>query len=119
MRLIAEEGDTSLAAKELKEVGAAYDVVTTDQPIHRMHGSGSSVLTVEIRAGLGADPATHAGNAVALSRRSAAVGPSPPALSPAPRRPLLGCGRGGVERGKSEAGVRVTSTGSTPIGTPP
>jgi hypothetical protein len=55
IRLIAEEGNPSVAAKELKEAGAAYDIVTTGQPIHRMRGPGSSVLTVEIRAGSGAD----------------------------------------------------------------
>jgi hypothetical protein len=50
LRLIAENGDPSVAAMELSEAKGVFDVVATDAPVHRVGGPGPETLTTMITA---------------------------------------------------------------------
>jgi len=50
IRLIAEDGDPSVAVAELTGQPGVYNVVPTSAPIHRVGGPGPTSLTVEIMA---------------------------------------------------------------------
>ena len=50
LRLIAENGDPSVAAMELSETKRVFAVVATDAPVHRVGGPGPETLTTMITA---------------------------------------------------------------------
>lgn len=50
IRLIAEDGDPSVAKSELAGQPGVHEVVATTKPIHRLGGPGSTSLTVRISA---------------------------------------------------------------------
>jgi hypothetical protein len=50
LRLIAENGDPSMAAMELSDARGVADVVATDAPIHRVGGPGPATLATTVSA---------------------------------------------------------------------